>query len=195
MTLKAVSQEFETEYFPQNEVAFGATVFHTQFANRNFLGIALEGHIYLKNNWSAGFNVAVTSKNVANDFNYYVEKPTVSYAEFSFVNRFDVYKTNKFRVAFSLSNGVAVATLSDRAFSETTDDLIETPLTIASNYFYVLQAGAEAAVRIRQYRSGYDLYIKTEVKNRKTFGSANFGTSTDFKGLYFGLGVIIHSKF
>jgi hypothetical protein len=194
LTSVIFAQENHTFSKPKNEYTLGISAFHTEIANRNFYGIAIDGKIYIKPKWAVGFNVVVTSKNVANDFNYYVEKPTVTFLEFSFVNHFDIYKIDSFRIGFTLSNGYGTAVLTDRAYTETTDEFFEIPITITTNHFYVLQAGIETAFKLQNNVHGYNIYLKSDIKNRKTFGNANFGTSNDFKGMYFGLGILLVSR-
>jgi hypothetical protein len=194
ITSIGLAQTEEILLKPKDEVVFGVSTFYTKLANRNFYGISLDGRVYASPKWSVGFNISAASKNLSNDFGYYVERPTVNYFEFSLVNSVDLYKTNKFRLGFSIANGYGAAVLTDRAFTEPTGDFFEVPITIATNNFYVLQTGIEAAVRVKQYPHGYDFYIKTDIKNRKTFGNANFGTSPDFNGMYFGVGVLIFAK-
>lgn len=194
LTSVVLAQENHTFSKPKNEYTFGISAFHTDIASRNFYGIAIDGKIYVKHKWAVGFNIAATSKNVANDFNYYVEKPTVTFLEFSFINHFDVYKNDSFRVGFTLSNGYGTAALNDRAYTEPTDEFFEVPITISRNHFYILQAGIETAIRLQKNVHGYHIYLKSDLKNRKTFGNANFGTSNDFKGMYFGLGILLVSR-
>ena len=188
------AQENNGVFNSKNEFAIGISAFQTKLVDRNFLGIAFDGRIYAAPKWAIGLNFAVTSKNISNDFNYYVEKPTVTFLEFNFVNQFDFYKTNRFRLGFTLSNGYGVAVLSDRAYTDNSNEYSDIPLKISSNNFYVLQAGIETAIRLQKDSDGYDIYLKSDIKNRKTFGNANFGTSNDFKGMYFGLGILIVSN-
>lgn len=192
-----VAQNNQNSSHPKTEFAASISLVHTKIVNRDFLGFNFDAKFYVKPKWAMGLNLTFVNKNVAQDFNYYVERPTVNFFEVSFLNHFDIYKSHRYRIGFTLANGYGTATLADRAYTEQTDEGFEVPITIARNHFYVLQAGVEAAVRLNKLKSSnhFDYYLKTDIKHRKTFGNTTFGTSNDFKGMYIGLGVLFVGNF
>lgn len=181
----------ESQTLP-NEIAFDFSGFYTPVLSTNFIGFSMDIRYYVRENWSSGFNVSYAPRKVATDFQYDVLNPAVEYSEISWLNQFDLLKKEKFRIGLQLSNGLAMATLVDRDIIEEFWDeygVTQSAKRVVTNYFYILQPGIEAAVRVYDNRGFPDVYITTEAKYRKAMGSPKFATPGDFSSYYIGIGV------
>jgi uncharacterized protein (DUF2132 family) len=191
-TLFAQEEEkVEEQLFP-NEIVFDFSGFYTPILNTNFVGFSMDIRYYIRENWASGINISYASRKTNNDFRYDVLSPAVQYSEISWLNQFDLLKKEKFRIGLQLSNGLAMATLVDRDIVEEFWDeygVTESAKRIQTNYFYILQPGIEASVRVYDNRRFPDVYLTAEAKYRKAMGTPKFAATSDFESYYVGVGI------
>lgn len=190
--LFAQEDEIEEIQFLPNEFSFDFSGFYSPILSTNFIGISLDIKYNVRENWSTGFNVSYASRKMKTDFQFEVLNPGVQYSEISWLNQFDLLKKEKFRIGLQLSNGLAMASLVDRDIVEEFWDeygVTESAKRIQTNYFYILQPGIEASVRVYDNDRFPDVYITAEAKYRKAMGTPKFATISDFESHYIGVGI------
>ncbi|HRE77584.1 MAG TPA: hypothetical protein PLL09_07145 [Flavobacterium sp.] len=181
----------ETQVLP-NEIAFDFSGFYSPILSTNFIGFSMDIRYYVRENWSTGINISYASRKMKTDFQYDVFNPAVQYSEISWLNQFDLLKKEKFRIGLQLSNGLAMATLVDRDVTEEFWDeygVTESAKRIETNYFYILQPGIEAAVRVYDNDRFPDVYLTAKAKYRQAMGTPKFATTSDFTNYYVGIGI------
>ena len=181
----------ETQVLP-NEIAFDFSGFYSPILSTNFIGFSMDVRYYVRENWSSGVNFSYASRKMNTDFQYDVLSPAVQYGEISWLNQFDLIKKEKFRIGLQLSNGLAMATLVDRDVTEEFWDeygATESAKRIETNYFYILQPGVEAAVKVYDNDRFPDVYLTAKAKYRQAMGAPKFATTSDFTNYYVGIGV------
>ena len=181
----------ETQVLP-NEIVFDFSGFYSPILNTNFIGFSMDIRYYIRENWASGINVSYASRKTNTDFRYDVLSPAVQYSEISWLNQFDLLKKEKFRIGLQLSNGLAMATLVDRDIVEEFWDeygVTESAKRIQTSYFYILQPGIEASVRVYDNRRFPDVYLTAEAKYRKAMGTPKFAATSDFESYYVGVGI------
>lgn len=181
----------EEQLFP-NEFVFDFSGFYTPILSTNFIGFSMDIRYYIRENWSTGMNFSYASRKMNTDFRYDVLSPAVEYSEISWLNQFDLLKKEKFRIGLQLSNGLAMATLVDRDIVEEFWDefgVSESAKRIETNYFYILQPGIEASVKVYDNDRFPDVYLTAKAKYRHALGSPKFATASDFTNYYVGIGI------
>lgn len=190
--LFAQEEEMEETIFIPNEVVIDFSGFYSPILSTNFIGFSMDIKYYVLENWSTGINASYASRKMKTDFQYDVFNPAVQYSEISWLNQFDLLKKEKFRIGLQLSNGLAMATLVDRDVTEEFWDeygVTESAKRIETNYFYILQPGIEAAVRVYDNDRFPDVYLTAKAKYRQAMGIPKFATTSDFTNYYVGIGI------
>lgn len=190
--LIAQEEEMIEKQVLPNEIAFDFSGFYSPILSTNFIGFSMDIRYYIRENWASGINISYASRKTNTDFRYDVLSPAVQYSEISWLNQFDLLKKEKFRIGLQLSNGLAMATLVDRDIVEEFWDeygVTESAKRIQTNYFYILQPGIEASVRVYDNRRFPDVYLTAEAKYRKAMGTPKFAATSDFESYYVGVGI------
>lgn len=165
---------------------------HSPILNRNFFGFAADGKYYVEQKWGTGFSFAISSKKVSSDYSFDVGEPDVSYISIGWLNQLDVVQEESVRVGFNLNNGVAIVNLRDRSETETVLGEFgpdEVPVSKATNVFYIIEPGITLSFRLIKTKNTPDVFLTTQAKYRKAFGSADFGKTQDFSNYFIGVGI------
>ena len=184
-------ETLENDLLP-NEFTFNFLGFCTPILSTNFVGFSIDVKYNMRENWSTGLNLSYAPKRMSTDFQYNVTRPAIEYSEVSWLNHFDLINKEKFRISLQLNNGLALATLVDRDIIEEFWDeygVTESPKRIVINYFYILQPGVEAAVRVHDNDRFPDVYITAQAKYRQAMGTPKFAAANDFTNYFIGLGI------
>lgn len=184
---------------PQPEqLAIDLLASHSPILNRNFFGFSADGKYYVEQKWGTGFSFAVASKKVTSDYSFDVGEPDVSYISIGWLNQLDVIQDESVRVGFNLNNGVAIVNLRDRSETETVWSEFgpgEVPVSKATNVFYIIEPGITMSFRLIKTKSTPDIFLTTQAKYRKAFGSAEFGKTEDFSNYFIGVGISLIGMF
>ncbi|SFC51080.1 hypothetical protein SAMN05421780_10670 [Flexibacter flexilis DSM 6793] len=179
---------------PKHEIAFDLGAFTTPIMSKNYYGVNFDIQYYPKQKWATGVSFSVAQHKISNPAGYSAQKPVLGYYEIAWANQYDLVQKDKFRLGFNLNNGVVVGRLGDNANQEkywTQYGYSKSPKKVAANYFYMLAAGLEAAVKVYSHNHYPDVYVTSKAQYRWTFGDARFGTARDFSGYYVGVGVAL----
>lgn len=186
------AQEDEPSDSIPKELAIDLLVSHSPILNRNFFGFSADGKYYVEQKWGTGVSFAIASKKITSDYSYDVGEPDVSYISVGWLNQFDIIQQESFRVGLNLNNGVAIVNLRDRSETETVWNEFgpdEVPVSKATNVFYIVEPGITMSFRLVKTKSTPDVFLTSQAKYRKAFGSADFGKTQDFSNYFIGVGV------
>lgn len=190
----SIAQEPEIQelFEEENEIAIDIYGFHSNIVQENVLGLTVDFKMYLRENWATGLSFSFASRPLNTNYGLRIAEPGFEYGEFSWLNQFDIYKNEKVRLGFLLSNGLGVAHLTDRNRNDefwNEDGLFSTHQRVRTNFLYLIQPGFEANFRVYDNDEFPDIYISTEARYRKAFGNTDFGRPKDFTNFYIGFGV------
>ncbi len=176
----------------EKEVTFDIYGFHSSMVGQNIFGLTIDFKAYLRENWATGLSLSFASRPLDSNYGLRIADPGLEYGEFSWLNQFDIYKNEKVRLGFLLSNGLGVVHLTDRNrndefFNE--DGWFTTHQRVKTNFFYLLQPGFEANFLVYDNDEFPDVYISTETRFRRVFGNTKFAKPNDFTHFYIGIGV------
>lgn len=170
------------------EISFDFCGFSSQILNKNIWGGNLDLKCYLSKKWALGISFSGAQKSITDTFTYSIKEPKIDYYEIGIINQYEILQTKKLRVGFDISNGLLIARLGDNAFKERYYRSYRTK-KIATNTFYMLQAGGNFSYRIIKANHQPDFYLISKLKYRLAVGSTQYAQANDFSSIYFGIGV------
>ncbi len=176
----------------KHEVSFDVQFVGTSILSRTFLGASTDVKYYPFERLATGISFVITGRKIPETFTYQIDKPTIEYYEFGWVNQYDLLQKERFRVGVFLNNGVSISRLGDDADREKYYTRYGTQYRakkIATNYFYLVQPGIDFSVRIFGENHAPDFYLNAKARYRWVVGNEKYGERNDFNGYLLGFGL------
>ena len=164
----------------------------TSVLAKNFCGFNFDLKYFPIKRIGTGLYFTYAKKKINNTFTYTIGKPIIGCYEIGWINQYNFLQTEKVRVAVDLNNGVSIARLGDDAIKEKRRarfGYTYISKEVATNYYYLLEPGADFSFRLFSFNHSPDIWVTTKTKYRFLFGSSQYGTTKQFSGYLFGIGI------
>lgn len=176
----------------RHEISFDLFTTNLKVLNSIFWGGGFSIKYYPQKKWSTGLLLWGAGKRTVDTFGFSIRRPVLNYYTIGWINSFDLVQKNSWRTGISLTNGMAISELRDKAQTEklrTRYGYRDVPKRIATNYYYLLEPGVNVSVKLVSNNHNPDFYLTGGAKYRLLFGNSRFGTPDVFSGLVFSLGL------
>lgn len=176
----------------RHELSFDLFALNTKLLNNNLWGGGLSIKYYPQEKWGTGLLLSGAGKRTSDTFGFSIARPVLSYYEIGWLNSFDIVQNSKWRTGISLTNGIAITELRDKAQTEkkhTRHGDRNVPKRIATNYFYLLEPGVDFSVKVVSNNHNPDFYLTGSAMYRMLIGDSHFGPKNIIPGVLFSLGI------
>ena len=162
-------------------------LFYTSMFNKDFVGGNLDLKYYWSKRFCTGISFFGSSKRTTDEFGYDVKQPRLDYAGISWLNEFNLMRTNLLRMNLTLNNGCGQIELLDRSEhvqTQSSNNLLSSHAkSISYNTYYLLEPGLDIMIAIKKN----SLYLTLKSKYRFAYGHTRFGSPDQVSGYYIGL--------
>lgn len=176
----------------RHELSLDLFAANAKLLNNNLWGGGFSAKYYPQKNWSTGLLLSGAGKRTVDTFGFSIRRPVLNYYEIGLLNSFDLVQKNRWRTGISLTNGIAIAELRDKAQTEkvrTRYGYRDVPKRIATNYYYLLEPGVGVSLKLVSNNHNPDFYLTGSARYRLLFGNNRFGTQEVFSGPVFSIGL------
>ena len=168
--------------------------YYTPLISQPSLGAAIDVKFLVAPKLFSGLSLAASGTNIGNTFNYTIGSPRINYYEIGWLNTYDVYSKKNLLVNAELNNAFAGASLADNDQKEEYYSRYGKSYrakVIARNYYYVLEPGIAAALKLGEDKCKQDYYLIAKARYRFAFGDSRFASAQGFSGMSLSIGIAI----
>jgi hypothetical protein len=176
----------------QKESSIDLCGVQTTVLSKDFYGFNFDFKYFPIKRIGTGLYVTYTQSKITDTFTYRIGKPVLDFYEIGWTNQYDILITEKVRIAVNLNNAISVARLGDDAIMERRRaryGYTYVPKEIATNYYYLLEPGADFSYKLFSFNHVPDVFITAKTKYRFLFGNSKYATTKQFSDYLFGIGI------
>ncbi len=175
-----------------DQISFDIYATNAPILDQNFYGFGMDMKYFLLDRFGTGAVVNMAGKRIPENFHYAIGQPTLTFSEIGWINQYNFISVGNMRINLNLTNGLAVANLADNSIKEkywTKYGEQTRAKSIACNYYYLFEPGAEISYKVISNDHNPDFYLVAKSNYRFLCGQGKYSSASSFSDYLFAFGI------